>query len=288
MLTWTGPTRAGISKAEQFKTLPSIVYLFLIRASLFVVRSPQNNACFSLFSWVTGHIFFLFTELLKPGLFFAKSIDLHLSQVRFHHFPSLIVIENYPFWRCNTSFCFCLSIKQSRLKQDQGLFSDATVTTSSASKRIPRTTLIWNKRLRRSTTVLYSHRHHRHRHVRSFHNCSETVKHRLTRKATRTHGVPRVMLRTLTTPDDCRQSANCIRCSKGRGVFLVALNHMIFRNCLWALPATGWTFLQTTFMARRQLYGSSFKTVRRTFTFDFITSKLGCCQHAKLPLTLSK
>ena len=59
---------------------------------------------------------------------------------------------------------------------------------------------------------------------------------------------------------------------------------MIFRNWLWALPATGWTFLQTTFMARRQLYGSSFKTVRRTFTFDFITSKLGCCQHAKLSI----
>ena len=55
--------------------------------------------------------------------------------------------------------------------------------------------------------------------------------------------------------------------------------------CVFACRrATRWTFLQTTFMARRQLYGSSFKTVRRTFTFDFITSKLGCCQHAKLSI----
>ena len=120
-------------------------------------------------------------------------------------------------------------------------------------------------------TPLYSHRH---RHVRSFHSRVWNSKTQVDAQNNWRRGcVVSPRYAAPATPDTCRVPALC---ELGVGVGVVGGVCMGGFCSFWASEtapsggtsepslgvvelATGWTFLQTTFMACRQLYGFAFK-----------------------------
>ena len=167
MVTWAGPTRAGISRAEQFNIVNSLLFQTFFCYFHF-------SLCHFLVSSYFHFLFSLFSLSLHCSLICFPWCRNSFSWITFSpssHCHSCLSTGSDEFCRISWTVQLFTGWSQCLVGWDPKTGTITDFWRNCCLLRChPRSLLIWNKRW--SMTLLYSHRH---RHVRSFLSSSSRV-----------------------------------------------------------------------------------------------------------------